>query len=153
MNVDIQKDDKSSILEMASTKPPTEGQIIAQFKQLNAEYQSLSSKVSELELELHEHDLVIGTISKLESSRKCFRLIGGVLVERTVGEVLPAVIKNKEGISEIIQALSKQMEEKMKELNEFKHTHKIQVRDSNEDEVTPIQSPQKKTTSLSGVLA
>lgn len=38
-------------------------------------------------------------MSKLEGDRKAFRLIGGVLVERTVGEVLPAVQQNYEGVS------------------------------------------------------
>jgi prefoldin subunit 2 len=41
---------------------------------------------------------VIDAISKLDHSRKCFRLIGGVLVERTIAEVLPAVQKNSEGV-------------------------------------------------------
>jgi prefoldin subunit 2 len=35
----------------------------------------------------------------LEPKRKCFRLVGGVLVERTIEEVLPAVTKNYEGVT------------------------------------------------------
>jgi hypothetical protein len=30
--------------------------------------------------------------------RKCFRMIGGVLVERTVGEVLPALEETQTGV-------------------------------------------------------
>jgi len=45
-----------------------------------------------------QHRLVIDTISGLDSGRRCYRLVGGVLVERTVGEVLPAVRKNLEGV-------------------------------------------------------
>ncbi|RYH07106.1 hypothetical protein EON65_42095 [archaeon] len=45
-----------------------------------------------------EHKLVVETMSKLEAERKAFRLVGGVLVERTVGEVLPAVSQNYEGV-------------------------------------------------------
>jgi hypothetical protein len=45
---------------------------------------------------------VIDAISKLDPARKCFRLIGGVLVERNVGEVLPAVQKNCDGVRNII---------------------------------------------------
>lgn len=41
---------------------------------------------------------MISAIEKLDPSRKCFRLVGGVLVERTVEEVLPAVKRNKEGV-------------------------------------------------------
>ncbi len=42
--------------------------------------------------------LVIDAVSGLDGSRRCYRLVGGVLVERTVGEVLPAVKKNLEGV-------------------------------------------------------
>ena len=41
----------------------------------------------------------------MEPGRKAFRLIGGVLVERTVGEVLPAVRKNKENLFQMITTL------------------------------------------------
>ena len=49
-------------------------------------------------MERDEHRLVIESLTKLESERKAFRLIGGVLVEKTVGEVLPAVSQNFEGV-------------------------------------------------------
>jgi hypothetical protein len=52
-------------------------------------------------MERNEHTLVLNAIQPLDASRKCFRLIGGVLVERTVGEVLPAVTRNKEGIEQV----------------------------------------------------
>jgi prefoldin subunit 2 len=43
--------------------------------------------------------LVIDTITPLEKDRKCFRLVGGVLVERTVADVLPALRTNRDGVS------------------------------------------------------
>lgn len=51
---------------------------------------------------LQSRRLVIDTLteaSKADPDRKCFRLIGGVLVERTVKEVLPALQTNLEGVS------------------------------------------------------
>lgn len=42
--------------------------------------------------------LVIETLKDVDPSRKCFRLVGGVLVERTVKEVLPALETNKEQV-------------------------------------------------------
>jgi hypothetical protein len=46
-----------------------------------------------------KYSLVITNISKMDADRKCFRLIGGVLVERTVGVVLPDVTQNRDGVS------------------------------------------------------
>lgn len=42
--------------------------------------------------------LVIDTIKDVEGDRRCFRMIGGVLVERSAKEVLPALRKNKEQV-------------------------------------------------------
>jgi hypothetical protein len=43
--------------------------------------------------------LVIDSIAPLEPERKCFRMVGGVLVERTIKEVLPALETNHSGVS------------------------------------------------------
>lgn len=43
----------------------------------------------EIEDEKKENELVLESISKLEDSRKCWRLINGVLVEKTKLEVVP----------------------------------------------------------------
>jgi prefoldin subunit 2 len=53
-------------------------------------------------MERDEHKLVVETLSKLEDERKAFRLIGGILVERTVGEVLPAVTQNFDGVCVVL---------------------------------------------------
>lgn len=47
---------------------------------------------------LFSSSLVIDTLKDVDPSRKCFRLVGGVLVERTVKEVLPALEANKEQV-------------------------------------------------------
>lgn len=84
---------------MASFDDQNSEEILNRFKQMNAECQQLAAKIQELTLEKDEHRLVIETLSKLESDRKAFRLVGGILVERTVGEVLPTVTRNAEGVS------------------------------------------------------
>ena len=42
--------------------------------------------------------LVIETLDGVEKDRKCFRMVGGVLVERKVGEVEPALICNRDKV-------------------------------------------------------
>ncbi len=73
--------------------------IVNTYKKMTSDCQQIASKISELNMEKDEHRLVVETLSKLEGSRKAFRLIGGILVERTVEEVLPAVQEHFEGVS------------------------------------------------------
>ena len=42
--------------------------------------------------------LVVDVLKGVEGERRCFRLVGGVLVERTVKEVLPALQYNNEQV-------------------------------------------------------
>ncbi|KAM9836743.1 prefoldin subunit 2 isoform 1-T1 [Aulostomus maculatus] len=71
--------------------------------------------------------LVIDTLKDVDPSRKCFRLVGGVLVERTVKEVLPALESNKEQISKIIESLNTQMQAKGRELTEYRERYNIRL--------------------------
>ena len=45
----------------------------------------------EVDDERAENVLVLGTITKLEDDRKCWRLINGVIFERTKAEVVPEI--------------------------------------------------------------
>ena len=100
-------------------------EIVQGFQKLRAEQRQLVSKLSELEMDLNEHKwdsgpspgvhwrlsvifpnlqliwvgfcrLVIETLTDVDGDRRCFRMVGGVLVERTVKEVLPALIINRD---------------------------------------------------------
>ena len=60
----------------------------------------------EIEDEKKENELVLESISKLEDTRKCWRLVNGVLMEKTKVEVLPemkVVINNLSSVSNQIQ--------------------------------------------------
>uniref|UniRef100_A0AAF6Z7N5 Prefoldin subunit 2 n=1 Tax=Bos taurus TaxID=9913 RepID=A0AAF6Z7N5_BOVIN len=100
-------------------------QVIAGFNRLRQEQRGLASKAAELEMELNEHSLVIDTLKEVDETRKCYRMVGGVLVERTVKEVLPALENNKE--QKIIETLTQQLQAKGKELNEFREKHNIRL--------------------------
>ncbi|VDO79780.1 unnamed protein product [Soboliphyme baturini] len=66
--------------------------------------------------------LVIETLSKLEPERKCFRLIGEILVERKVKNVLPALQKNLENSIETSREL---LVTKGKEITGFREKYNI----------------------------
>merc|ERR1712012_878133 len=70
--------------------------IIAGFNNLRQEQRSIATKTNELQQDLNEHNIVIETLNGVDGDRKCFRMVGGVLVERTVKEVVPALVNNRD---------------------------------------------------------
>lgn len=64
--------------------------------------------------------MVVDTLEPLEVTRRAYRMVGGVLVERTVGEVLPTVKANQEGIKQLLQQLGTTRANKEKEAAEWK---------------------------------
>lgn len=92
---------------MSSTQPDeTDSEvIIATYKKMSSDCQQIASKISELNMDRDEHRLVVETLTKLEPERKAFRLVGGVLMERTVAEVKPIVEQNFEGVCSYVLAL------------------------------------------------
>ncbi|KAM9401223.1 prefoldin subunit 2-like isoform 1-T1 [Salvelinus alpinus] len=101
--------------------------VVAAFQRMRSEQRSMASKAAELEMEINEHSLVIETLKDVDPTRKCFRLVGGVLVERTVKEVLPALGSNKEQISKIVESLNTQMQTKGRELTEYREKYNIRL--------------------------
>ncbi|NP_001134472.1 Prefoldin subunit 2 [Salmo salar] len=106
---------------------PSAEQVVAAFQRMRSEQCSMASKAAELEMEINEHSLVIETLKDVDPTRKCFRLVGGVLVERTVKEVLPALESNKEQISKIVESLNTQMQSKGRELTEYREKYNIRL--------------------------
>ncbi|XP_056401495.1 prefoldin subunit 2 [Hyla sarda] len=125
-------------------------QVVAGFNRLRQEQRGLASKAAELEMELNEHILVIDTLKDVDHNRRCYRMVGGVLVERTVKEVLPALENNKDQINKIMETLSAQLQTKGRELNEYREKHNIRLMGEDEQKQTPKEDGGK--SSSAGVL-
>ncbi|CAI9569027.1 unnamed protein product [Staurois parvus] len=121
----------------AAAKQIAAEQVVAGFNRLRQEQRGLASKAAELEMELSEHTLVIDTLREVEQGRKCYRMVGGVLVERTVKEVLPALENNKDQINKIIETLTTQLQTKGRELNEFREKHNIRLMGEDDQKQPP----------------
>lgn len=130
-----------------------QNEIIQMFAAMREEVNALWGKMTELGNEASEHQQVLKALEPMEGGRKCFRLVGDVLVERTVEEVLPAVRKNEEGIHQVLESYSKQLEAKRKALAEFQTKYKIRVKgeDFDEDEEQETEAKTANNTSQ-GVL-
>jgi chaperonin cofactor prefoldin len=64
--------------------------------------------------------LVLETLGPVPKDRKCFRLINGVLVERTVADVVPALQTNAEGLKNVLEGLVKEYKKKQAEMDAWK---------------------------------
>lgn len=85
-----------------ASKDPIKGvereDYITKYNALRQELQLLGDKLAELEMDADEHRLVIAALSPLPATRKCWRRVGGVLVEASVASTLPALQTNLEGV-------------------------------------------------------
>ncbi|GJJ07243.1 hypothetical protein Clacol_001443 [Clathrus columnatus] len=100
------------------------------YTRFQSEIQALAGKMGELESEAEEHELVLSTLTEVlqeDPGRKCFRLIGGVLVERTVKDVVPALRTNRDGIKQVIINLAEQYKSKETEFHEFIREYNIKT--------------------------
>ncbi|KAK5663300.1 hypothetical protein OQA88_3728 [Cercophora sp. LCS_1] len=89
--------------------------------------QTIAQKIGDVEQEAEEHKLVLDTLEPLPGDRKCFRMINGVLVERTVKDVVPALQTNAEGLKKVLDDLVKQYKTKQDELEKWKKKNNVQV--------------------------
>jgi prefoldin subunit 2 len=114
-------------LPPAEPEPRSEQEVLARFQERRQAIAALAGRLGELEAEAAEHALVEKALAPMEAGRRCYRMVGDVLVERTVGEVLPAVRRNREGLEGVVGALSRQLEERQRELSAFAARYKISV--------------------------
>ncbi|TPX58249.1 hypothetical protein PhCBS80983_g03277 [Powellomyces hirtus] len=119
----------SSSKPTTGEKRPSDQEIVAQLNAMKQEMNAIASKLGELEMEKDEHQLVVDTIKPLESTRKCFRLVGGVLVERTVKDVLPAVETNMDGIQNIIKQLLANYKKKEADMDAYQKKWGVQIKE------------------------
>jgi len=89
--------------------------------------QQLAQKIGDVEQETEEHKLVLETLEPLPSDRKCFRMVNGVLVEKTVKDVIPALQTNSDGLKKILEELLKQYKKQQDEMEKWKKKNNIQV--------------------------
>lgn len=108
-----------------------EQELVAIFRARQTDLQNIANKLSELERDADEHALVIETLvdaNEGDPDRKCFRLVGGVLVERTVKDVLPELQNTHSQLREVIEGLMKEYKKKDADFQEWQRVNKIVVR-------------------------
>merc|ERR1712157_120583 len=112
---------------LTALKMSSKEEIVQGFQQMCQMQRQLHQKLAEIKQERGEHELVADSLRKAEPERKAWRLVGGVLTERTVGEVLPALENQIENLSTVIKTLEEQMDTKAKEITAYWEKHQILV--------------------------
>ncbi|PAA83791.1 hypothetical protein BOX15_Mlig000929g2, partial [Macrostomum lignano] len=100
---------------------------VNQFNVLREEQRQIGMRINQMEMEAREFGLVIDVLEKVQPDRKCYRMVGSVLVERTAGEVLPTLSTNREQMLALVEQMKQRLEDKGRELNEFKEKHGIRL--------------------------
>jgi prefoldin subunit 2 len=96
--------------------------------------------------------IVVSALEKVEDDRKCFRLINGVLVQRTVKEVRPALVNSREQLGEAIKSHSEALTRKGVELNDYKEKYNIRVRGADEEPNEKQEAAAHQPAQQAGVL-
>ncbi|GAA96136.1 uncharacterized protein L969DRAFT_43240 [Mixia osmundae IAM 14324] len=124
---------RSSVQDLMATQAkarPSDQELTAEYNARRSAIQALVAKLNELQSEGDEYAAVIDTLTAAkakDADRKCFRMIHGVLVERTVKDVLPALETNFSGIREILQSLAAQYKKQEEDFQRWQKTYNIRV--------------------------
>ena len=137
--------------EAAKPEQLSQEQLQMKYSYLKQEYDQYAQKIAEMDNEKHEHQLVLKALEPLEATRKCYRSINGVLVERTADQVIPTIKDSIEKLDEVLQKLNAQAASKNKELQDFVEEHNVSAKQSAEQ--AEEQPKEKKEKSAGGVLA
>lgn len=92
---------------------------------LRNEITNLDDKLRRFELDYSQHQKVIETIKGLEDGRKCFMLIGEVLVGKTIGEARPELTQKTERLKNLCTQYAQMVDNKQKEFAQFQKDHNI----------------------------
>ncbi|KAJ5231690.1 hypothetical protein PENSTE_c012G03562 [Penicillium steckii] len=107
--------------------PKKQQELQSQYTNFKNTLQQLAQKIGDIEQEAEEHKLVIDTLDPLPEDRKCFRMVNGVLVERTIKDVLPTLKTNSDGLKQVLEDMLKQYKTKQSDLDSWKKKNNIQV--------------------------
>lgn len=91
----------------------------------------LQNQLSAVASQLLEHSVVDKTLSQIppekREGRKCFKMIGGVLVDKTVDEVIIILDEELKALTKSKEELEKELTNVRKELSEWMTKNKVKI--------------------------
>ncbi|GIY91437.1 uncharacterized protein CEXT_671621 [Caerostris extrusa] len=112
---------------------PGKDEVIKNFEKLRQAQKQLYAELLNVEVQLQEYKIyqnrmeVLKTLRSSDPAQKCFRLQSDVLVEKTVKDVFPAVVLEKEKMEKTLEELRVAIQEKSRVVQEYQSHHRIRV--------------------------
>mmetsp|Transcript_46864 Transcript_46864/g.155360 ORF Transcript_46864/g.155360 Transcript_46864/m.155360 type:complete len:139 (-) Transcript_46864:260-676(-) len=94
-------------------------------QQMRAAVQEQMRQINILEMDAAEHRLVLEALDPLQGGRKCFRMVGTVIVERTVSDVKPALTANLEQMKAAVKKLTESCKKQQLDADAFAAKHRL----------------------------
>mmetsp|Transcript_46737 Transcript_46737/g.111278 ORF Transcript_46737/g.111278 Transcript_46737/m.111278 type:complete len:211 (-) Transcript_46737:315-947(-) len=118
------KDDEE---EEDPARAQKDNELISQLQGMRNQCTQLTERISMIETEIEDHASAANVLRDYAAARPCKRMVGGVLIDSTVGEVLPAVENEGAMLTKAVEDLIGKLRERRDTLEEFKRTHNIRV--------------------------
>merc|ERR1712217_292590 len=98
---------------------------IKRYKRMQQEFNILKMKKIDFDIEISEHKLVLNTIKNMDYENVGLRLVGDYLIQRTIGEIIPALRKNIDKLQRLIKAIALEIEKRQKDIFEYQNVYKF----------------------------
>lgn len=106
-------------------------QLQAQYNNYQEALTELQSQLSTITSQVLEHNIVDKTLAEIppekRNGRKCFKMIGGVLVEKTVDEVIKILDEEKKQLLQTREEVEKSFVSTKKEMEQWMTKNKVKI--------------------------
>ncbi|CAH2448437.1 Cochaperone prefoldin complex subunit [Komagataella phaffii CBS 7435] len=118
---------------MSEGKPnPNQELFQKQYDEFQETLEALNNKIGQLQGDIEEHNIVLKTITTAPKDRKCFHMIGGVLIEKTAGEVEPTLKTNVTKMNDAVENLKNEIQNTHKQFEDWKKKTGVKIVSANE---------------------
>lgn len=109
------------------SQPPNTELLQQQYNTYQQTIAEIQSKLNELKNDEDEHKIVLETLKKTPVERRCFRMVGGALIEKDVETTIPVLDIKLENITKTINQLSQELKEIIEEFEKWKVEKHIKI--------------------------
>lgn len=103
----------------------------AQYNQYQENVSAMQSQLGTLTSQIQEHLIVDKTLTAIEpaqrSGRKCFKMVGGVLVDKSVDEVIKILNDDVKVLNQTKATLEKTMVDTSKEMEKWMKANNVKI--------------------------